>query len=86
MEALAEQKIEENQSIAHEELTALKSQLQAMQQSENKLAQECHQLQEALNTEQRTKSVLTTQLQTLQTAHDKLNAPYLSVTQQRDDA
>jgi chromosome segregation ATPase len=47
LQSLAEQRIQENQSIAHQEVSSLKSQLHTAQQIENKLGQERHQLQEA---------------------------------------
>ncbi len=46
LQSLAEQHVLENQSIAHQEVLALKSQLQATQQAEAKIHQELHLLGE----------------------------------------
>jgi len=86
LQSLAEQRIQENQFIAHQEVVQLKSQLQATQQIEIKLNQERHQLQETLDTEQRAKSALALQLQTQEKTHDKLNTAHQSMLQQLDAA
>ena len=86
LQSMAEQRVQEHQSIAHQEVAALKTQLQAARQIETQLHQECHQLQEILDAEQRSKSVLATQLQTAEKSHDKLQALHQSTLQQLDDA
>lgn len=86
LQSLADQRIQENQSIAHQEVASLASQLQTAQQNEMKFKQERHQLQEALDTEQRAKSALVIQLQTLENSHDKLNTTYQSTLQQLEGA
>ena len=86
LQSLATQRIQESQSIAHEEVTILKSQLQATQQTETQLNQTLHYLQEQLDAEKRAKSALETQVQTIEKSYDKLNALHQSALQQLDNA
>ena len=86
LQSLATQRIQESQSIAHEEVTILKSQLQAVQQAEIHRNQTLHHLQEQLDAEKRAKSGLETQLQTIEKAYDKLNASHQFALQQFDNA
>ena len=86
LQSLAEEKLHENQSIAREEANTFKSQLQIAQQTEIQLRQEIHQLQETLNTEQRTKATLLAQLQAAETARDKTEALHQSTSQQLTEA
>jgi chromosome segregation ATPase len=69
LQATAEQRIAENNTEAHQELSTLKAQLQNTQQNEHQLRQQGHQLQEMLDREQREKSTLMAQLQALETTH-----------------
>jgi hypothetical protein len=86
LQSLATQRIQESQSIAHEEVTILKSQLQVVQQAEIQRNQTLHHLQEQLDAEKRAKSGLETQLQTIEKAYDKLNASHQFALQQFDNA
>ena len=86
LQSLAAQRIEDNQSIAHQEVTTLKSQLQNAQQTINTLNQTLHQLQERLDAEQRDKSALEARFQTTEKSYDMLNAAHQSTLQQYDDA
>ncbi len=72
LQATAEQQVKENQSIAQQEVTTLKSQLQTLYQAEVDLKQELHQIQEKLDAELRMTTSLTQQLQTQEKVHEKL--------------
>ncbi len=74
LQSTAEQRVQENQSIAHQEVATLKSHMQELQQTEQQLQQALHQLQEKFDAEQRSTSALTQQLNNSQIAYDKLNA------------
>lgn len=86
LQALALQRVQENQIIAQQEISTLKSQLQATGQSEIQLRQEFHNLQEAYDAEQRAKLALMAQLQTDEKSHDKVSALHQSVLQQLDSS
>lgn len=86
LQAQAETRIQENQSIAHQEILTLKTQLQTALEMELRLKRECHQLQEELDTTQRAKSGIEAQLQALEQSHDKLNTLCQMNAKQRDEA
>jgi chromosome segregation ATPase len=86
LQSLAAQRVQENQAIADQAMTILKSQLQTTQQSEAQLNQTLHQLQETLDAEQRIKLTVDTQLQTIEKSYDKLNAAHQSTLQQLDNS
>lgn len=86
LQSLAAQHVQENQSIAHLEVTALQAQLQTAQQTEIKLTKELHQLQETSDAGRRVKSELDAQLQAAERSYDKLNATYQPVLEQLDNA
>lgn len=86
LQSLAAQRIEDNQSIAHQEVASLKSQLQTAQQTINTINQTLHQLQEKLDAEQRDKSALEARFQTTEKSYDMLNAAHQSTLQQSDNA
>jgi chromosome segregation ATPase len=83
---LSAKRIEDNQSIAHQEVASLKSQLQTAQQTINTLNQTLHQLQEKLDAEQRDKSALEARFQITEKSYDMLNAAHQSTLQQYDNA
>ena len=82
LQLLSEKRIEENRSVAHEEIDALKSQLQTALQNEAALKQECHQLQEKLDTENRNFYVVNQEHQILLKVHEKLQTSHQSSLQQ----
>lgn len=86
LQSLATKRIQENQSIAEQEVAALKSQLLTAQQTEAKINQTLHQLHERLDTEQRAKSALEAQLQTTEKSYAQLDAAHESTIQQLDNA
>lgn len=86
LQSLAEQRVEEHQSIAHQEVSTLKSQLHTLQQAELQLHQEYHQLQETLDTEKRLQTALAKQLQDTEASKDKLNALHQAAQQQLEEA
>src|SRR3989338_1013123 len=86
LQSLSEKRIEENRSASIEEIAALKSQLQIALQSEAVLKQECHQLQEKLDTEKRNYSAINQEHQIILKTHDKLQASHQSTLQQLDNS
>lgn len=86
LQSQAAQRIEDNQSIALQEVASLKSQLQTAQQTINTLNQTLHQLQEKLDTEQRNKLALEARFQTTEKSYELLNAAHQSALQQCDNA
>ena len=86
LQSMAAQQVQENQSLAHQEVAAIKSQLQIAQQAEMKVNQTLHQLQETLSAEQHTKIALETQLNATEKSHEVLSAAHQSMSQQLDNA
>jgi hypothetical protein len=86
LQRTAEQRIQENQSIAQQEADTLRTQLNAAQQTETRLNQTVHQLQEKLDAEQRAKLALATQWQAIEKSYDKLNTAHQSALKQLENA
>lgn len=85
LQSLSEKRIEENRTVAIEEITTLKSQLQIVLQSEATLKQDYHQLQEKLDSEKRNFSAVNHEHQIILKAHDKLQASHQAALQQLEN-
>lgn len=86
LQSMAEQQVQEHQITTHQEITALKSQLNTAQQTETKLNQTLHQLQETCDALQREKTALITQLTNAEKSYGVLNASHQSTQQQLEQA
>lgn len=86
LQALAQERITHHQETADQKLSSLKLQLQTAEQTEVQLHQEIQHYQEQLDTEQRAKTALDNQWQTLQKSHDKLDARHQVALKQLDDS
>lgn len=86
LQSLSSKRIEENRSVAVDEIGALKSQLQIALQNEATFKQDCHQSQEKLDAEKRNFSALNQEQQIILKAHDKLQTSHQSTLQQLDNS
>jgi len=85
LQSQAEKRVQDYQAIAQQEISALKTQLQATSQSESILRHELHQLHETIDLIQREKSALVLQIQSLEKSQDKLDTLYQITLKQLDD-
>lgn len=86
LQSRAEQRIVENQAASHQEISALKTQLQTASQTESQLNRELHRLQEQLDTEQREKAALQIEYQALEKMREKLDMQHKTALQQIEEA
>lgn len=86
LQSMAAQQVQENQSLAQQEVATMKSQLLTAQHAEMKANHTLHQLQEALNAEQHAKTALEMQLKATEKSHEVLSTAHQSMSQQLDNA
>jgi hypothetical protein len=86
LQAQAEKRIQEQRVVFNQEITELKTQLQAAAQTENQSKQKLHQLQETVDTEQRLKLALEKELRLTEKARDKLDILHQAAVKQSENA